>query len=503
MYAKKMILSAALLGCGALHSAWAGKNDDTLRIGFTRESDTLDVYFNATREGVVMAHLIWDALLWRNPKTGQYQPGLADEWAFIDNRTLEFKLKRGVKFHNGEKFDADDVVYTMNWISNPENGVKARRFVDWIKVAEKVDSNTVRIIAKKPFPAALEMISNLLVIYPDEYHAEVGPDLFGRAPVGTGPYAVTDVDIGKKITFRANRQYFGGSKGAPAIGNIVVSNFSDKNTLLAEVLTGRIDWMWNVPADQAEKLQNNPQLQVVNESTMRIGFVVMDAVGRSGDTPFTKRKVRQAVAHAINREAIVKHLVKGRSTVIHSACFPTQIGCEQSVRKYEYNPDKARRLLEEAGYPDGFRVDLHANRDRPYVEAMLSDLQEVGIDANLVYIKWPALREKRRAGKVALQHTTWGSYSVNDVSAITSVFFSDNPDDYAHDRQVRQWLAEGDNSTDLEVRKAAYSKALRRIAEQAYWVPTWTYNVNYVFSKDLNFTPDYDEYPRFYQSYWN
>ena len=501
---KKMaaVLTAlVVIGTAPLPSV-AGKADDTLRIGFTRESDTLDVYFNATREGVVMSHLIWDALLWRNPKTGGYEPGLATSYKYIDNQTLEFSLREGVTFHNGEAFDADDVVYTMNWIANPDNGVKARRFVDWIDVAERVDASTVRIKAKKPFPAALEMISNLLVIYPEEYHKQVGAEKFGLAPIGTGPYKVTDMQVGKKITFKRNDNYFGGSKGTPAIGNIVIENYGDKNTLLAEVLTGRVDWMWQVPADQAERLQGRSNLTVLNESTMRIGYIAMDAAARTGDNPLTRLKVRQAIGHAVNRDSIVKNLVKGSSTVVHSACFPSQVGCEQDVRKYDYDPEKARALLAEAGYPEGFTIELHANRDRPFAEAILNDLKAVGINAELVYIKWPALREKRRAGKVALQYTTWGSYSVNDTSAITSVFFNQGPDDYALDKEVTDWLEKGDTSTDINVRKEAYSSALRKIADQAYWIPAWTYNTNYVFSNDLNFTPDYDEYPRFYLSSW-
>lgn len=501
---KKLALAAGVAmvaGSGAA-PVFAGKDTDTLRIGFTRESDTLDVYFNGTREGVVMAHLIWDALLWRNPKTGEYEPGLATQWSFTDDITLELKLLKGVTFHNGEVFDADDVVYTMNWISDPANGIKAQRFVSWIDHAEKIDPYTVRIIAKKPFPATLEMLSNLLVIYPNEYHSSVGANAFGRAPVGTGPYAVTEVDIGKQIVFKRNDSYFGGSKGQPAIGNIVVENYADKNTLTAEVITGSVDWMWGVPADQAEKLSGMSGLTVKNESTMRIGYMAMDAIARSGDNPFTKLKVRQAVGHALNRQSIVDNLLKGNSRVVHSACFPSQVGCEQDVTQYEYNPEKAMQLLAEAGYPNGFTIELHANRDRPLVEALLNDLQAVGIDAQLTYIKWPALREKRRAGNVAFQHTTWGSYSVNDVSAITSVFFNGGPDDYARDQEILDWLSKGDNSVDSAVRTKAYSKALKKIADQAYWIPTWSYNVNYVFSKDLDFTPDFDEYPRFYKSSW-
>ena len=139
---------------------------------------------------------------------------------------------------------------------------------------------------------------------------------------------------------------------------------------------------------------------------------------------------------------------------------------------------------------------------RPYAEAMVGDLAAVGIKAKLMMMKYSALREKHRAGKVQFNFQTWGSYSINDVSAIVSHFFEFSEDDMARDPQVRDWLLEADSTIDTDKRKMLYKKAFQRIAEQAYWAPLFTYVSNNCFSKDLDFTPYPDAVPRFFQAKW-
>ncbi len=242
---------------------------------------------------------------------------------------------------------------------------------------------------------------------------------------------------------------------------------------------------------------------VSNESTMRIGYLTMDAAGRSsGDNPFTKQKVRQAVAYGVDRQAIVDGLLKGASKVVHSACFPSQFGCTEDVKHYEYDPEKAKELLKEAGYPDGFTTDLYAYRNRDYAEAITSYLAKVGIKANLKMLQYSALREMNMKGEVPFSFLTWGSYSVNDASAITSQFFKFGDLDDARDEEVRDWLDKADTSTDPEVRKENYAKALKKIADEAYWVPLFSYNTNYVFSNEVSYQPTPDEVLRFVEMSW-
>ncbi|OLP37073.1 Glutathione-binding protein GsiB, partial [Symbiodinium microadriaticum] len=164
-------LTLAMVGSSAL----ADKASDTLNAAFTKELESVDSYFNSAREGVILQRSIWDGLLYLNQETGEYEGNLATSWQWVDDTTLEMKLREGVKFHNGEEFDADDVVYTVKFVANPENGVVVQRNVNWMKDAEKVDKYTVRITTNGPFPAALEFLAGPVSIYPNEYYAEAGP----------------------------------------------------------------------------------------------------------------------------------------------------------------------------------------------------------------------------------------------------------------------------------------------------------------------------------------
>jgi peptide/nickel transport system substrate-binding protein len=172
------------------------------------------------------------------------------------------------------------------------------------------------------------------------------------------------------------------------------------------------------------------------------------------------------------------------------------------VVSYEYDVEKAKALLAEAGYPDGFKTEFYAYRNRDYAEAISSFLNAVGIDTDFKMLQYSALRELRMKSGTPVSFQTWGSYSINDTSAITSQFFKLGSLDDARDEEVAGWLDTADSATDPEVRKENYSKALKKIADQAYWVPMFSYNTNYVFSQDVAYTPTADEVLRFTDMEW-
>lgn len=265
------LLAAALF----LSPAWAGKKDSSLNFAWQKELETLDRYYNTAREGMIVSRQIFDDLLYRDPVTYEYKPLLAKSFKWIDNLTMEFELRRGITFHNGEAFDADDVVYTINFVSNPDNKVLVQRNVNWIKNAEKLGPFKVKLHLKKPFPAALEYLAGNVPIYPNEYYAKVESKAFGMKPVGTGPYKVVEVVQGKKIVFEKNADYFTDSpKGQPSIQRIVQRTIPEMTTMVAELMTGGLDWIYMVPKDQAERLERVPSLTTVRAETMRIGFGV-------------------------------------------------------------------------------------------------------------------------------------------------------------------------------------------------------------------------------------
>lgn len=501
------LLLFAAITCGGA-PVMAGKADDTLVWATDREIHVPLEYYNDTREVIVMARHVFDTLLYREANSGKYVPLLATSYRWLDDLTLEFELRRDVTFHNSKRFNADDVVSTFNHLVRPDSGVYVRRNVSWMKQTEKLGDYKVRIHLKKPFPAALEYLSGGLSILPAGIWktAKTGntgkPDYGTVAPIGTGPYKVTGFAAGESMTLTRNDSYFDGPKGQPAIGTIQFRTVSDPEAQIAELLAGNLDWIWDVPKDKAEDLRAAGAAQVVNAPTMRISYLSFDTLGRSGDTPFKTLKVRQAVAHAIDRKTIARTIVGGSSSVIHSACYPTQFGCTQEVRRYNYDPEKARRLLAEAGYPNGFATDIYAYRQREFTEAAIGYLTKVGIKTNLKFMPYKSFRWVVLGGTSPLFHSTWGSGSRNDVSAIVSVFFKGGRNDYCRDDAVRAQLEIGDNSTDPAVRQAAYKKALTRIQEKLCWLPMFTYAKNYAFSKALRFTATPDELPRFYAASW-
>jgi peptide/nickel transport system substrate-binding protein len=500
-------LKHALAGLAVVASsgaALADKADDTLRVAFTKELENVDSYFNSSREGVVLQRAVWDGLIYRDPVTNEYEGNLATSWEWIDDTTIEFELREDVTFHNGDAFDADDVVYTVNFVSKEENGVKTQRNVNWMESAEKIDDYTVRIHLKDKFPPAIEFLSGPVSMYPAEYYAEVGPSGMGLEPVGTGPYKVVSVTPGQHFVLEKYEGYHDSPKGQPEVTNVDIRTIPDVNTQMAELFSGSLDLIWQVPSDQAEQLAQRDEFTVTNESTMRVGYLSMDAAGRSGDTPLTDVRVRRAINHAINREELVAALLRGNSTPIHTPCFPSQFGCEEeAARQYEFDPDKARDLLAEAGYPDGFTTEFYAYRDREYAEAIMSYLNNVGIDTEFKFLQYSALREMNMSGDVPLAFLTWGSFSVNDASAMVSQFFKHGALDDARDDQVLADLEIADSATDPDTRVEHYSKAIERITDQAYWAPMFSYNTNYVFTNEVSYTPTADEVLRFTTVEWN
>ncbi len=502
-------LGLAGLCAAATAPALAGKADDTLVWSTDREVAVVDPYYNNTRELVIMGHLGWDALLFRNLETGEYEPLLATEWEWVDNVTIDLTLREGVTFHDGTSVGPEDVVYTVNHVSAPDSGVLSPKLTNWMKTAEQTGPNSVRIHLHDPFPAALAHFAGIVFIVPEGHYddaptgADGKPDYASVTPVGTGPYRFVDVKPGEYVHWEANEAYFeGGPKGQPEIGKIHFRTLKEPNTQIAELLTGGVDWIWDVPKDQAERLEATGQVTVENAKTMRISYLAFDVDGDSSTDVFADKRVREAIAHAIDREAITRNLVGPASEVIHAACHPDQFGCTSDVPKWEHDPEKAKALLAEAGYPDGFEFDIYAYRQREYTEAVIGDLAEIGVQANLNYMQYRALRDLVWQGVTPINHMTWGSNSIPDISASTGHFFAGGRDDPAKDEEVVGWLEEGNTSTDPEARKAAYQKALAKISGELYWLPMFTYAKYYAYSQDLNFTPTSDEIPRFYAASW-
>ncbi len=498
-------LMACALGAALLvQPAAAQKSADTLRVVFRDTVTNVDPYFNQLRTGVVISHQAWDGLVYRDPDTFQPKPLLATSWKLVDDRTIEFELRRGVKFHNGEPFSADDVVYTLNTVSAPDSKVSVPSNVNWIERAEKIDDFKVRVHLKRPQPAAFEYFSFVVPIWPKAYRERVGAEGYSKAPVGAGPYRFTKVEASVLELERFADYYADSPRGRPAIGRMQIRFVPDAATEMTELLAGRTDFIWNFNPDQFEAVGRMPALQALRQESMRVGYLGIDAAGRTGDSsPFRNLKVRQAVFHAIDREQIAKQLVQGGSRVPPAPCFPTQFGCDgDAAVKYGFDPAKAKALLAEAGYPNGFDTEIVSYVLPQWGAAVQGFLGAVGIRAKLSQLQVQAVVQRNQRGESPSNLGSWGSFSINDVSAILPVYFGGGADDYSRDPELVRLLEQAGSTMDAAARKTAYSAVIKRATEQAYWVPLHTYVTTYGLSRNLELKTYPDELPRFWLSKW-
>ena len=491
-------LVATILG---LAPARAQKSADTLRIAWRDAIPNVDFYYNSQRTGLILAHQVWDTLVYRDPETFALKPQLATSWRNIDDTTIEFELRPNVKFQDGSPFTAEDVVYTVDLVLSDKQLAVPSNYT-WIAGAEKIDDLHVRLKLKRVFPAALEYLAMVLPIYPKAYRERVGAD-FSQHPIGTGPYTTTKVDGVTEIDLTRNDGYFEGPKGKPAIKNLVIKEVADATGELTQLLSGQADWVWNVSADQLPKLAAMPNLQTATSESMRVAYMTPDAAGRSGKSALVDTKVRQAILYALDRQTMAKQFMPPGSRVLDTPCFPTQFGCDAAVAaKYDYDPAKARALLADAGYKEGFDTELVGYLLPPWMQAIQGYLSAVGIRAKLTQLQVGAVIQRSMEGKNPLEAGSWGSYSINDASAFMPYFFAGGAHDYTRNPEITKMVVDAGATTDLDARRADYSAAIRMITEQADYIPLFTYVSTYAFSKQLNFKPFRDELPRFYLCSW-
>jgi peptide/nickel transport system substrate-binding protein len=504
MLRRRTFAGAALAALLAPGPAGAQKTADTLRVSWRDAVPDLDPYRNQLRTGFVLAHHIWDCLVDRDPETFQLRPLLAASWKQESDTAVLFKLRAGVRFHDGSGLTADDVAYTVQSVRTDPT-VAVPGLFTWLAGAEVVDPLTVRIALHEPFPAALEYLTMVLPILPRAYRERVGPAEFGRMPVGTGPYRVVPAEVDGPLLLERFDDYIpDGPKGRPEIARIAIHAAADAQAEYTDLLAERADWIWQIGPSEIAAIAQARDLQVLRGESMRIGYLSMDAAGRSGvGSPLTDARVRRAMCHAIDRNALLRRLAGVAARVPEAPCFPTQFGCDGAAAEhYPYDPARARALLAEAGYASGFATDLVSYVLSSVGEFVRTALQTVGITANLVQLPTSAALARAEAGNAPLFLGSWGSYSINDVAAILPQFFGGGPLDYARVPDLMALIKRAGRNGDADTRRGLYGQAIRQITGDALWLPLHTYQTTFGISRTLNFRPPPDELPRFYLASW-
>ena len=421
----------------------------------------------------------------------KFEPLLAKAWRRVNPTTFEFKLRDDITFHDGSALDADDVVYTINWLSDPKVKFRIKTRFSWIKKATKVDRYTVRITTKGPRAVALARFAVSAPIFPSEVHSgyknKVG---FGKKPVGTGPYKVVSVDPNKGIRLVRNHAYKHGAPSKPAgqIENVHILPIPDVQTQVAQMITGGLDMIQNAPKDQADNLAQDPRFAATVSNGILYRYISFDAIGRSGLQDLKDVRVRRALLHAIDREAIRKNIFAGGDAVkrMDSICKAIQIGCAFDVKPPPYDPAMAKKLLAEAGKATGMTIEITTLTDsRKVAEAIAGYFRAVGVRASIKSVTFGAYRKLQRSGKVQTLVHQFSSGGVPDVDALVGFYFRGKARDYYGDKTIKGWVKEAGSTFDIGKRTALYRKIFNRINAQAYIVPIASQPSVFVHTKDL------------------
>lgn len=478
--------------------------DNTLIFGRGGDSITLDPANIEDGESAKVCDMIYDTLVQYRGNSTDLEPSLAISWTRSpDAMTWTFHLREGVEFHDGTPFNADAVVFSL---TRPL--VLFRNFHEqFISHIIALDPLTVQIQLKTPYAPFISTLAgtSFSIISPTAVHS------LGENPIGTGPFKFGRWDKDDKIVLNANDVHWA---GPPALDCLIFRSIPDNSMRLTELQAGNLHVMEFPNPDEILSIQGETQLELLMQPSLNIGYLAMNME----KPPFDDLKVRLAINHAINKVDIVDRLYQGLGIPAKNPIPPTLWSYDDSIEDYEFNPELAKQLLSEAGYPDGFETTLWALPvPRPYIpdgialaEAIQSDLQNIGINANIVTFDWPTYLNKTAHGEHDMAMLGWIADVADPDNFLYSLLSIPNAEKPAYnisfyrneemqnlldrarmstdvDVQELESLDLGRSSviTDRDVRTRLYQQAQAIIHRDAPWVPLAHAQRILVISKDV------------------
>jgi len=429
-------IAAALL-------AWSAHAAD-LRLAIETEP-AIDPHFLFATTNTAVSRHIFDALVDRDEDL-QPRPGLAESWRLVDPLTWEFRLRAGVSFHDGSPFTAEDVVFSLARIpaipNNPNPYTPLTRSIDKV---EAVDPLLVRIRTKFPDAILPNQLAGVFIVSRNAARDALPADFrSGKAAIGTGPYRFVAWKPGDRLELARNDAYWGGAQPWERVSLRVIANDAARTVSLR---SGEIDVVGNLNPAHAETLGKDPAIRLFKRPSDRVIYLILDvardvtplATDRAGQplarNPLKDRRVRQAISMAINRDAIAERVMDGFALPAHQLVPAGITGYDAAIPKLAFDVQGARRLLAEAGYPDGFALTLNGPNDRylndaKTLEAMGQMLSRIGLQVKIVGEPWNVYFPKARvaANLDGLPYSAmlvgWG-HSVGDTSGmLTTVLHS-------------------------------------------------------------------------------
>lgn len=461
-----------LTACGSKGSDGGdGGFKDTLTLASGADAITFDIQATNTQSTTRIARQIYETLIFQGDDL-KLSPGLAESWEAVDDTTYEFKLKKDVKFHNGEPFTAKDVAYTLNRASESKDIGHIVGAIDPGKI-KIVDDYTIQIGTTAPYGPFLTHLAHPATGIMNEKAVTEGGEDYGIKPVGTGPYKLDNWITGSEITIKAFDDYHGEK---PATPTIVFKVILEEDTRLIALENGEIDIALDISPNDVAKVEGNDDLKLYrdqNLSTAYIGFNV------ASKTPISDPKVRQAISHAVDVDSIIKTIYQGVGTKAVGPVNSLVFGYNDKLKPYDYDMDKAKELLAEAGYADGFTFKFYVGNNNSQristAEVIKESLSKLNITVEISQLEWGAFLEASANGESDMFALGWTTVTTDADYGLYPLFHSDqfgaagNRSFYKNDR-VDELLTGAKTETDPEKRKAMYFEAQEIITTDAPWI---------------------------------
>ncbi|HLN11745.1 MAG TPA: ABC transporter substrate-binding protein [bacterium] len=426
-------------------------------------------------------------------------PGLAVSWQVVGPMTWEFKLRHGVKFQDGETFDANAVKFSLDRARDPKTKWEAASALSPIDSVEVVDDSTVRIHTKYTWPLLPQYLAHYGWMEPPQYVQQNGEDALGRHPVGTGPYRFVNHMVDDHIEIEANPDYWGGK---PKIDHVTFRAIPSEASRLAELLAGSVDLINLIPPSEFDPIRHNAKLKLVSGASNGIYFLLFNLWNTPPNRPLSNKLVRQAINYAVDRKILISSIMGGVGTPVATFCTPGAQACDPAIIPYPYDPARARALLRQAGYPNGFDISFVTPSgtypgDRDITLAVAAQLQAIGLHTTVNIREVGVLLTQTNVTKnvpedVVFLRSTDRIGSAGETPS--NMFYSKGPTSLYRNPEFDAILEQAKATLDPAAAKELYFHAQALFENEAPDISLFTAPNVYGLRKDLIWTPrpDYE-----------
>ena len=467
MLKKILVVLASMIllftGCGEKNGAKKVKEE--LIIAQDGESKSLDIHQGNDGFSLRANRLIYSRLV-EADENMQIHPGLAESWQQLDDKTMQFKLRKGIKFHNGDDFTAEDVKFSFERMMNSPRIAFVLPPIERIDI---VDDYTVNIVTKTPFGPLLAHLSHPALGMVSKKLLTENPEALKEKPIGTGSYKFKEWIYGDKLVLEKNEDFY--DKNERGLKYIIFKNVVEASNRAIGLETGEIDIATPISSVDEENIKNNPKLQLLTKPSISYTYIGMNMT----KVPLNDIRVRKAINYAIDKQAIIDVILNGNGKIATSPIAPGVFGFTDKTKNYEYNVEKAKELMKEAGYENGFTTSIlvfSGEANTQTAEIVQAYLKEIGIDLKIEIVEVSAYWDMTERGVHNLFLGSWGVVTGDADYGLYAMYHSSakggagNRDFYENEK-VDELLDKAKTEIDPETRKKLYEEAQILIVNDA------------------------------------